>query len=145
MSKSERVFHSILFEVVALVILSALAFLVTGRDPMHLTGLALSLSLIAMAWNYVFNILFDRAFGQDRASRGLRIRIGHAVLFELGMLIFSFPVIMWVMDMGFWNVLLMDIGVVVFFLIYAVSFNWIYDVIRHKWFVNVGQKAGLSL
>lgn len=145
MSKTERVFHSILFEAIALIMLSALAYLISGRDPMHLAGLAATLSLIAMAWNYVFNILFDKAFGGDRVSRGLKVRVGHAVLFELGMLIFSFPVIMWVMDMGFWRVLLMDVGVVIFFLIYAVSFNWAYDLIRHKWFVNAPQEPELTL
>ncbi len=144
MSKIERVFHSILFEVVALVIMSGLAYWFTGKDPLHLTGLALSLSLIAMVWNYIFNVFFDRYAGTDRASRGLKIRILHAVLFEIGMLIFSFPAIMWVMDMGFWGVLLMDIGVVIFFLVYAVAFNWAYDRIRAKYFDDVSGNTGLS-
>ncbi|GLQ30128.1 PACE efflux transporter [Litoribrevibacter albus] len=145
MSKLERVFHSILFEVIALVILSALAYWATGKDPIHLTGLAITLSMIAMMWNYIFNLLFDRVFGDDRAARGIKIRVGHAVLFELGMLIFSFPVIMWVMEMDFWGVLWMDLGVVVFFLIYAVGFNWLYDIARQKWFVRSYKQSELSI
>lgn len=47
---------------------------------------------------------------------------------------FSFPIIMWVMELGFWQVLIMDIGAVMLFLFYAILFNWLYDIIRHTCF-----------
>jgi uncharacterized membrane protein len=134
MSIKERIFHTLLFEFVALVILATGAYWLTGEDPVHLTGLAISLSLLAMIWNYVFNLGFDRMYGEDRLSRGLKLRTLHGFLFEIGMLIFSFPVIMWVLELSFWNVLIMDISVVVFFLIYAISFNWVYDKVRAMMF-----------
>lgn len=134
MTLKERVFHTILFEVVALILLTLLAVAVTGNDIAKMSGLAVSLSLIAMAWNFIFNILFDKLYGDDREERSLMIRIYHGLGFELGMLIFSFPVIMWVLQLDLLSVFLMDIGAVIFFLLYAIGFNWIYDIARARYF-----------
>ena len=99
-----------------------------------MTGLAVTISLIAMAWNYLFNLGFDRVYGSDRLSRTLMMRIGHGIAFEIGMLVFSFPVIMWVLQLDFWTVLVLDFGAVLFFLVYAVIFNWVYDIVRARYF-----------
>lgn len=133
MKPSERLFHMLLFEAIALVILSILAVVVTGGNAGKMTGLALLLSVIAMAWNYLFNWIFDRLFGDDRESRGLRLRIFHGTTFELGIVLLHFPVIMWVLEKGFWEVLMLDIGVVLFFFFYAIIYNWIYDILRARW------------
>ncbi|MBL4739650.1 MAG: PACE efflux transporter [Sneathiella sp.] len=137
MQTKERIFHMVLFEVIALSLLALLAVLFTGNDPLSMTGLAVSLSLIAMAWNFIYNIGFDHFAGADRIGRSLAKRIGHGAGFELGMIIFSFPVMMWMLKLDFWSVLMLDIGAVVFFFLYAIAFNWAYDVIRH----NYGQRA----
>ncbi len=50
----------------------------------------------------------------------------------LGMMIISFPVLMWTLQLGFWSVLVMDIGVVIFFVLYSIGFNWVYDAIRQR-------------
>ncbi len=132
MKTKERLFHMVLFEVIALAFLAILATIFTDRGALSMTGLALVLSLIAMVWNYIYNIVFDRIFGANRIERKLALRIGHGVVFELGMIVFSFPVIMWALQLDFFTVLMLDIGVVVFFLVYAVVFNWVYDIVRHK-------------
>jgi len=134
MTTKERVLHMILFEVIALLIFVPLAVLIFERAVLNMTGLGISLSLIAMAWNYLYNLGFDRMYGYDRLSRKLITRIAHGAGFELGMVIFSFPVIMWVMELNFWQVLIMDISAVVLFLLYAILFNWLYDIIRHTCF-----------
>jgi len=139
MTLKERVFHTILFEVIALILLTLLAVAVTGNDVGKMSGLAVSLSLIAMAWNFIFNILFDKLYGDDRENRSLMMRISHGFGFELGMLVFSFPVIMWVLQLDLLSVFLMDIGAMIFFLLYAIGFNWVYDVVRARYF-----KASMS-
>ena len=106
--------------------------IVTGEDPLSMTGLAVSLSLIAMAWNYIFNVIFDHYFGSDRYKRGLSLRIGHGLGFELGMIILSFPVIMWTLKLDFLTVLIMDAGAALFFFIYAIIFNGLYDIARNR-------------
>lgn len=122
----------VLFELIALILLAALASLVVGDGMAKMAGLAVTLSLIAMGWNYIYNLGYDRIFGSDRASRTLKTRILHGLGFELGMMLLSFPVLMWVLQLDFISVLVMDIGVVLFFVVYAIGFNWTYDLLRQR-------------
>lgn len=130
MSFKERVFHALLFEVIALFLLTLIAVFITGNDVAKMSGLAIMLSLLAMVWNFIFNIIFDKLYGPDRTKRTLWIRIQHGLGFEFGMLVFSFPIMMWMLQLDFLSVLLLDIGAMVFFLVYAIAFNWIYDLCR---------------
>lgn len=90
MTAKERVLHMILFEVIALLIFVPLAVFIFDRAVIDMTGLGISLSLIAMAWNYLYNLGFDHVYGYERLSRKVRMRIAHGVGFELGMLCFLF-------------------------------------------------------
>ena len=132
MTVKERILHSVLFEIIALILMVGLASLVTDKNITHLGGLALVLSLIAMVWNYVFNLLFDRVFGNRRIDRGLKLRIVHSLAFELGLIAFTLPLIMWALELDLLTVLLMDIGAMLFFLLYALAFNWLYDWARFQ-------------
>jgi uncharacterized membrane protein len=134
MSFKERVLHALLFEVIALILLTLIAVFVTGNNVAKMSGLAVMLSALAMVWNFIFNIIFDKLYGAERLNRTLWIRIQHGLGFELGMLVFSFPIMMWVLQLDFLSVLLLDIGAMVFFLLYAIVFNWAYDVIRARYF-----------
>ena len=132
MSHKERILHMVLFELVALILMATLATLITGNGAGKMTGLAIALSLIAMGWNYIYNYGYDKVFGADRSKRTAKVRILHGLGFELGMMIISFPVLMWTLQLGFWSVLVMDIGVVIFFVLYSIGFNWVYDTIRQR-------------
>jgi len=127
MSHKERIFHSIVFEVVALLLMMVFAVLFIEGSMAAITGLAVGLSLMAMAWNYIFNIGFDKAFGNDRINRSFKLRLFHGFVFEIGMLVVTLPLIMWVLNLSFLTALLMDIGFILFFLFYAIAFNWAYD------------------
>ncbi len=39
---------------------------------------------------------------------------------------------MWVLQMDFWTVLILDLGIVIFFLVYSIIYNWAYDQVRSK-------------
>ena len=132
MSTQERIFHSILFEVIALSLLIPLGSFFSGFDMGSVTGLAVVLSLTAMCWNYVYNIIFDKYFGTNRIERSFPMRMGHATVFELGLLIVTLPIIMWMLDMDFITALILDIGMIIFFIIYAIVYNWCYDITKHK-------------
>lgn len=136
MTHKERILHMVLFELVALILMATLATLITGNDASHMAGLALTLSLIAMGWNYIYNYGYDKVFGADRTTRTAKTRIFHGLGFELGMMMLSFPVLMWMLKLDFWTVLVMDIGIVIFFVLYAIGFNWAYDMIRQKVFTS---------
>ena len=143
MSHKERIFHSILFEVVALILMMVFAFLFIEGSMAAITGLAVGLSVMAMAWNYIFNIGFDKAFGNDRINRSFKLRLFHGFTFEIGMLIVTLPLIMWVLNLSFLTALLMDIGFVLFFLVYAIVFNWAYDTVSN-WIKSKSTKAMTS-
>ncbi|MCW8327979.1 PACE efflux transporter [Photobacterium sp. SDRW27] len=132
MSVKERILHSLLFEAIALCILMVAAKLFTTHNASVVGGVAIVLSLLAMAWNYVYNLGFDRVFGQDRLSRKVGMRIAHGIGFEAGLLIVTIPLLMWVLQMDFWTVLILDLGIVIFFLVYSIIYNWAYDQVRSK-------------
>jgi uncharacterized membrane protein len=122
----------VLFELIALIIMATLATLITGNDASKMTGLAVTMSLLAMAWNYIFNYGYDKIFGADRTKRTAKTRILHGLGFELGLMFVSLPVLMWALQLSFWTVLVMDISMVIFFVLYAIGFNWVYDLIRQR-------------
>ncbi|WED29433.1 PACE efflux transporter [Vibrio sp. DW001] len=132
MSLKERILHMVLFELIALILMVTLATLIIGKDASKMAGLAVVLSLIAMGWNDIFNWSYDRLSGADRNARTFKVRVLHCLGFELGIMLISFPVLMWALKLGFWAVFVMDIGVVMFFLLYSIGFNWLYDTIRQR-------------
>lgn len=127
----DRMRHAISFEIIALFIatpLGALAF----HIPLHDIGIvAIVSATVATGWNYLYNLLFDHALLRWRGdvSKTLTIRIGHAVLFEAGLLLALIPFIALYLQIGIVQAFLMDISFSAFYLVYAFVFNWAYDVI----------------
>ncbi|MDE1225468.1 PACE efflux transporter [Vibrio aestuarianus] len=129
MSAKERIFHAVVFELTALAILIPLSTLITGQGSGDLAMVGAGLSLLAVVWNYQYNILFDRLFGSDRSGRSAKIRLLHTTGFEGGLVFVSIPAIAWILEITLWQALILDIGFLVFFFIYTMVFNWCYD----KW------------
>lgn len=134
MNIKERIFHSLLFESLALGLMILAASLFTDINLPSATGLAITLSVIAMCWNYIYNLGFDHLFGHDRIRRSFKKRISHGLGFELGMILATLPIIMWVLQLDLWTAFMMDIGLVLFFLVYAIIYNWCYDIVRDRAF-----------
>ncbi len=129
---SERFLHALAFEVLAIAICAPLGALLIDRPVVDMGLLTLAISLIAMGWNMVFNILFDRAERAWHFRRNFGARIVHAGLFELGLVLLTVPLIAWWLDMGLWQALLLDLGLVLFFVPYTMAFNWVYDWLRPR-------------
>ncbi|WP_461538816.1 PACE efflux transporter [Spongorhabdus nitratireducens] len=127
MSYKERIFHAVLFEVIALLLAIVLGSYITGKDTVSMGGIVVILSVCAMVWNYIYNWGIDHYLQIERDQRGLKFRILHSLGFECGLIFVSVPFLMWALDMPFLQVLLLDIGGVVFFLVYSLVFNWAYD------------------
>jgi uncharacterized membrane protein len=128
---ADRIRHAISFEVIAVLILSPLAA-IFFHQPLTEVGVVTIVSgLIATGWNYVYNLGFDHAMLRLRGStaKTVAIRIGHAVLFELGLFLVLVPFIAWYLDMTLAAALVMDLSFSLFYLVYAFVFNWAYDVI----------------
>lgn len=127
----DRIRHAIAFEVIGLVAVVPLGAWVF-RVEMHALGVvAIVAAILAMAWNYIYNLTFDRLMQRSlgHTIKTFRLRAVHAMLFELGLLTVLLPFIAWYMQIGLWVALLMDLGLSGFFLIYAFVFNWSYDLL----------------
>lgn len=127
----DRIRHAIGFEVIGLLAFAPLASVVFGYE-LHQMGLIGAVaSLIAAGWNYVYNLLFDKAMlrftGQLRKS--VFVRVLHAVLFELGLLVVFLPSVAWYLDISLVDALIMDIAVAGFYMVYALIYNWLYDIV----------------
>ncbi|NOJ12782.1 PACE efflux transporter [Vibrio splendidus] len=133
MSTLERVFHSVLFEVLAVTLSIIGLAIFTHHDVNALSGTMIVVATFAMMWNYCFNRIFDRYFTGEKSKRSLKLRIFHVVLFEAGLLIATIPVMAYLLNVGLWQAFLMDIGVTIFITIYAFVFNLIYDHVRAFW------------
>lgn len=127
MKTIERIFQAILFEVLALAIAIPLMVVMGDIDAMKMTTVGIGLSLFAMIWNYIYNIIFDSLMGFDRLERTLVLRILHATCFELGMLIVTLPLMAWYLGITWLAAALLELGFLVFIFIYTIVFNWLYD------------------
>jgi uncharacterized membrane protein len=89
---------------------------------------AVATSAIAIVWNLVFNTLFER-WEARQAVRGRSVarRVAHAIGFEGGLTVFFVPLMAWWFDTTWLHALWMDLGLLVFFLVYTFVFSWVFD------------------
>ena len=100
----------------------------SGQGLQSAGVVAVAASVVAIVWNLCFNTLFE-AWEARQVVRGRswRRRIAHAIGFEGGLVAFLVPLIAWWFDVSLWQALVMDFGLVVFFLVYTFVFNWGFD------------------
>ena len=97
----------------------------------------------SMAWNMTFNTLFDRLERRAGLTRTLGMRVAHAVAFELGLVAMVVPVAAWWLNVSLVEALVLDLGLVLFFLPYTFCFNLAYDALRARWVARrVAMQAG---
>jgi uncharacterized membrane protein len=129
---SDRIRHSIFYEMVLLVLLIPLGAIFLEQSPSKIGVLGISLSLMAMVWNYLYNIGFDKILISLRRPlypRGFGLRVTHALLFEGGLVFVTVPIMMWGLGVGLWQALAIDLGFLIFVPIYTLIYNWCYDLI----------------
>jgi uncharacterized membrane protein len=125
----DRLRHTILFESILLAVATPILALVGHKGVQAAALSAIFLSIIAMVWNFAFNLIFD-CFMVKRTgvvAKSRRHRILNALLFELGLLALSLPVIAYTLQISILQALIVDIGFVIFALFYSYIFNYIYD------------------
>lgn len=128
----DRIRHTLMFEGIAIVVSTFIAVLILQKPVATIGALTIAFSLYAMVWNYVYNLGFDRWWvsrGNHVTDRSLAVRIAHSAGFEGGFLLLSVPAVAWWLDMTLWQALILDIGFALFFMVYALIFNWTYDLI----------------
>ncbi|MCY9871507.1 PACE efflux transporter [Vibrio barjaei] len=126
----ERIFHSVLFEVLAVTFSVIGLALFTNHDVAALSGTMIVIATMAMCWNYLFNMMFDYFVQGEKILRSLKTRIVHVVLFEAGLLLVTIPAMAYLLNVSLLEAFVMDIGVTIFVTIYAFLFNLVYDHAR---------------
>lgn len=117
-----------LYELIAVGLTSAGLALLAGHELGHASVAALASSAIALVWNLAYNSLFEAwEARQTRRGRGLLRRIGHALGFEAGLIVMLVPLFAWWLDVSLWQALLLDLGLILFFLVYTFAFNLLFD------------------
>ncbi|MCQ4326323.1 hypothetical protein CXK94_14460 [Stutzerimonas stutzeri] len=137
----ERTGHAAAFEIIAVVICAPVLAWAMERPLAHVGALTVMFSAIAMLWNMVFNMLFDRAQARIGFQRGLAARLLHASLFEFGLIVLLVPLAAWWLSIGLLEAFLLDISLILFFLPYTLCFNWAYDLLRERYVRQYGQSA----
>ena len=86
------------------------------------------MSAVALVWNYLFNGWFERwEARQATRGRSWRRRLLHGLGFEGGLVVLLVPVMAWWLDTSLLQAFVADLGVLMFFFVYAVVFTWAFD------------------
>ena len=126
---ADRIRHAISFEILGILIATPLAAFAFGLHAGDSAVIVVGSATVAMGWNYLFNLIFDRAMDRFTGTtlKSPAQRVLHAVLFELGLLAMLMPLIALYLGISLWHALLLDLGFALFYMVYALAFNWAYD------------------
>jgi len=125
---TRRILQAVLYEAIAIAVVGpAIGFLFS--EPVDSTiGLAVCMSTVALAWNYLFNGWFEK-WEAKQAVRGRSLwrRLAHGAGFEGGLLLMLVPIMAWWLDVTLLTAFVADLGILAFFFVYAVVFTWTFD------------------
>lgn len=126
--KPRRVLQAILYEIFAIAFVTPVLSVIFGESPGSTLGLAFVLASIALAWNYVFNTMFERwEARQSVRGRSFARRLAHGIGFEGGLVVMLVPVMAYWLNTSALNAFLANLGLLAFFFVYAIVFTWVFD------------------
>ena len=126
--KTRKVFQALLYELIAITLTSPFFAFGFEQSASSSTLLAAAISTIALMWNITFNSLFEYwEIRRKNRHRTLGRRVIHALGFEGGLVIFLVPLMAWWLNISIWQAALAELGLIAFFLVYAFSFQWLFD------------------
>jgi len=124
-----RLVQAILYEAFAILLVGPVLSFAFDEPVGSSIALAVILSSIAFAWNYVFNGLFERwESRQSSRRRTFPRRLAHGAGFEVGLVAMLPPVMAWWLDETLLTMFIANLGLLVFFFVYAVVFTWCFDL-----------------
>ncbi len=126
--RTRRVVQALLYEVFAVAFVSPMLSFAFDEPPASSLGLAIVLSAIALAWNYVFNALFERWESRQVVhGRSPARRLAHGIGFEGGLAVILIPVMALWLRISLLAAFLANLGLLAFFFVYAIVFTWAFD------------------
>ena len=125
-----RVLQAIFYEMGAIAITTPIIKFTFDTPTSSSIGLAVVMSTIALAWNYVFNAIFERwESRQTVKGRSIWRRLAHGVGFEGGLVTMLVPLMAYWLNISLLNAFYAELGILLVFFIYAVAFTWVFDKI----------------
>ena len=126
--RQRRVLQAVLYEAFAVAMVGPTVAWMFATSLQSSALLALAMSSIALAWNYVFNGLFER-WEAKQAVKGRSVgrRLLHGIGFEGGLVLFLVPLMAWWLDISLLEALIADLAILAFFFVYAIVFTWAFD------------------
>jgi len=123
-----RLTYILMFEGIGIVLAGAFLTVFAGESADSSSIVAAVTSVIAMAWNFLFNTAFE-AWEARRPTRGrpLSLRLAHAIGFEVTLSMLLIPFIAWWLGISLLQALLYDIGLIALFMVYTFLFNLGFD------------------
>ena len=138
-TKLDRLRYVIVFELILIALLVPLGAFVLDKAIIDVGLLSVFLSIKAMLLGYFYNLLFDRIdvhAGRTPTKRSFLGRIIHALGFEFTLVLTSIPVVMWWLDLTFFQAVLMDIAVtsivVLYTFLYTYCYDWLFPVTQYE-------------
>lgn len=126
--RTRRILQAVLYEVFAVAFVSPVLSFAFDEPAGSSFGLAIVLSAIALAWNYVFNGLFERWEARQAVrGRSFARRLAHGLGFEGGLVIILVPVMALWLRVSLLAAFVANLGLLVFFFAYAIVFTWAFD------------------
>jgi uncharacterized membrane protein len=123
-----KLVYACLFEALAIVFTTFGLAVIAGHDGAHASAAAVASSTVAFIWNFIFNGLFERwEARQAKRGRGFGRRALHAAGFEGGLVLMLVPLFAWWLGIGLWDAFVLDLGLIVFFMVYTYLFNLVFD------------------
>jgi uncharacterized membrane protein len=126
--RTRRILQAILYEVFAIAFVGPVLSFAFDKPQSSTLGLAFVLSSIALAWNYIFNAMFEHwESRQSVRGRSFVRRLAHGIGFEGGLVVILVPVMSWWLDISLFDAFLANLGLLAFFFVYAIAFTWAFD------------------
>lgn len=123
-----KVVYVSLFELLAVGLTGSALMLGGGHDAAHAGVAAVASSAIAIVWNFVFNSAFEAwEARQSTRGRSWKRRTAHAIGFEGGLVFILVPLFAWWLRISLWEALLLDLGLLLFFMVYTFLFSLAFD------------------
>jgi uncharacterized membrane protein len=126
--RTRRVVQAVLYEGIALAAVAPTVAYMFNHPPASALALSVTMSTIALAWNYLFNAVFEH-WESKRATKGrsFALRIVHGVTFEGGLTVILVPLMAYWLAVSLLAAFLADVGLLAFFFVYTVAFTWAFD------------------
>jgi uncharacterized membrane protein len=123
-----RVLQAVLYEVFAIAFVGPVLSFAFDKPAASTFGLAVVLSSIALAWNYIFNAIFERwESRQSVRGRSFARRLAHGIGFEGGLVVLLIPAMALWLNISPLDAFLANLGLLAFFFFYAIVFTWAFD------------------